>query len=111
MRKLTPVAFGCLALASCASNPESDPAYVSPTQYDTYSCAQMRAEMQRVSNEIDSESKSKEASGNQFLQTALNAYAISQGYSFNDEESVELRRAKNKYRILDEMMIKKNCTN
>lgn len=111
MRKLPPLVLGCLVLAGCAStSPESDSAYVSPTQYDTYSCAQMRAEMQRVSSEIDHETKS--SANNKLLDTAMMAYAISQGYGWqSDDESVELRRAKTKYRILDEMMIKKNCTN
>lgn len=99
-------------LSACATSqsPESDPAYVSPTQYDTYSCAQMRAEMVRINGIIEHETQS--AKGNQLLGTALAAYAISQGYGWQSEtESVDLRRAKAKYRILDEMMIKKNCTN
>jgi hypothetical protein len=100
-------------LAACASTPqkpEDDPAYVSPTQYDTYSCSQMRAEMVRVDGIIEHETQS--AKGSELLGTALAAYAISQGrgVQFGDDESVELRRAKTKYRILDEMMIKKNCT-
>ena len=98
-------------LSACASTkPEDDPAYVSPTQYDSYSCAQMRAEMVRVDGIIEHETQS--AQGSQLLNTALAAYAISRGYGVGgQEESVELRRAKTKYRILDEMMIKKNCTN
>ena len=100
-----------LLITACASKPESDPAYVSPVHYDTYSCNQMRAEMVRVASEIDSETRRKESATNQVMDTALKAYAIYSGYGFSNEESVELRRAKNKYRILDEMMIKKNCTN
>lgn len=99
-----------LALTACATSPQDDPAYVSPTQYDTYSCAQMRAEMQRVTSQVDQLTKKKDT-GSQILSTALSAYAISQGYSYSEEDNVELRRAQTKYRILDEMMIKKNCTN
>lgn len=98
-----------LIVGACASKPESDPAYVSPTQYDTYSCDQMRAEMVRVSSQIDQETKSAES--NKVADVALKAFALYQGYGYSDEQSVELRRAKAKYQILDEMMIKKNCTN
>jgi hypothetical protein len=107
--------YALLAVAAlttaCAGTPQpqDDPAYVSPVQYDTYSCNQMRAEMQRVSKKIDELTKEKE--GNSLMNTALNAYAISRGYSFDNNDSVELQRAHNKYNILDEMMIKKNCTN
>jgi hypothetical protein len=96
-------------LAACATGPESDPSYVSPTQYDTYSCDQMRAEMQRVSKQIDQFSQ-QDKPGSELLSTALTAYAISQGYGFSQADNVKLRRAQNKYNILDEMMIKKNCT-
>lgn len=99
-----------ISLSGCATAPESDPAYVSPAQYQSYNCNQISAEMQRVSGKIEQASKVN-ATG-QVLETALSAFAISQGYGIYDDGSsdVEYRRLSNQYDVLEQTAIQKECT-
>jgi hypothetical protein len=69
----------------------------------------MKAEMKRVSGQIDQFSQQDKDAGNQVLTAAVTVFAISRGYGFQEEDNVELRRAQNKYRLLDEQLIKKDC--
>lgn len=101
--------FPCaILLQSCSSGPTKDPTYISPIHYQSYDCKQISMEMDRVSKKIDVKTQTEAAP--QVLNTALAAFAISQGYGvYGEEENVELRRLKNQYDVLDETAIRKKC--
>lgn len=96
-----------MLLAGCATSPQSDPAYISDAQYLDYNCKQISAEMQRVSRKIDQ--KMNTDGTKQLMDTALAAFAISQGYGYADDTDVEMRRLKNQIDVLEQTSIKKQC--
>lgn len=96
-----------LGIASCATSPESDPAYISPTHYSSYNCKQISAEMQRVSGKLE-QAEQADAAG-QVLGTALAAYAISQGYGYSGGDNAPYRRLVNQYEVLEQTAIQKEC--
>ena len=97
-----------LALTACGTTTAAnDPAYIAPTQYDDYSCKQIRAEMRLVSSKIDQMNTTDGTT--QVLNTALSAFAISQGYGVNQVDDTASRRLQNEYDVLQETSIKKNC--
>jgi len=104
------ILLSSISLSGCATAPKSDPAYVSPAQYQAYNCNQIRAEMQRVSGKLEQASQAN-ATG-QVLGTALAAFAISQGYGIYDDGNgdVEYRRLSNQYDVLEQTAIQKECT-
>jgi len=99
-----------IGLAGCATSqtPEADPAYISPAHYSNYNCNQISAEMQRVSAKIEQTSQAN-ATG-KVLDTALAAFAISQGYGVSDgKDDVQHRRFVNQYDVLEQTAIQKEC--
>jgi hypothetical protein len=96
-----------IGLAGCSTSPESDPAYVSPAHYSNYNCNQISAEMQRVSAKLEQMAEGQ-ATG-QVLNTALAAYAISQGYGFSGGNDTAYRRLYNQYDVLEQTSIQKEC--
>lgn len=94
-------------VSSCASSPESDPAYVSPSHYSNYNCNQISAEMQRVSAKLDQAEQAN--STGQLFETALAAYAISQGYGYGNRDDAQYRRLVNQYDVLEQTSIQKEC--
>lgn len=98
-----------LGLAACASNdPTKDPAYISPTQYQSYNCKQLNAEMKRVS--IRREQIMVDGKDGEFFDTAVKVFAISQGYSVGETgRELETRRLRNQYDLLEQMLIEKEC--
>lgn len=98
-----------LSLSGCATAPEADPSYVSPTHYQDYNCKQLKAELYRVSGKLEQASQAN-ATG-QVLGTALAAFAISQGYAIYDDGNgdVEYRRLSNQYDVLEQTAIQKDC--
>ena len=96
-----------LILSACAHKPESNPAYISPSHYSDYNCTQISAERNRISTKLD-QAGQVNATG-QALDTALAAFAISQGYSFKRGGSEALERLKNQYEVLEQEAIQKEC--
>lgn len=96
-----------VGLAGCATAPESDPAYVSPLQYQDYNCKQIKAEMRRVSGKIEQAAKTDQTG--QVLDAALTVFAISQGYGVYSEDNPEYRRLQNQYDVLEQTAIQKEC--
>lgn len=111
MKKLpiltTTLALGLTGCYGYQSSPESNPSYVSPAQYSDYNCKQLKAEMRRVSSNIEQQ-KISDTTG-KILDTAITAFAISQGYGFTDDENVEYKRSQNQYRVLEQEIIRKEC--
>lgn len=97
-----------LLLSACASKPEDDPAYISPTFYQGYNCKQLKLEQKRVSQKIDVAIQTDGTT--QVLNAAVTAFAISQGYGVSSGQgNVELRRLKNQMDVLDQTLIQKEC--
>ncbi len=96
-----------IGLTGCATSPESDPAYISPTHYSNYNCNQISAEMQRVSGKIE-QAKQANTTG-KVLDTALAAFAISQGYGYEDSNGSQYQRLVNQYDVLEQTAIQKEC--
>ncbi len=99
-------------LSGCASSPESDPAYVSLTQYQNYNCNQISAEMQRVSAKL--EQTSQRDVTNKVIESAVTAYAFSQGAAVfagnNSEDATATKRLRNQYDVLEQTAIQKECS-
>lgn len=96
-----------IGLAGCANSPESDPAYVSPNHYANYNCKQISAEMQRISSKLE-QAEQANTTG-QVLDTALAAFAISQGYGYSSGDNSAYRRLHNQYEVLEQTSIQKEC--
>lgn len=104
MKKLTAL-ITIIFLTGCQS-PQSQ-ALSYENMYSDYNCAQTKAEMARVSSKIDQ--KMMKAPANEVLDTALAAFAISQGYSVGDDTDQELQNLRVQFDTLDRLYIKKGC--
>lgn len=99
-----------MGLAGCSTSPESDPSYISPNHYADYNCKQLSAEKQRVSTKIEQMTTGKSDTADKVLDTALAAFAISQGYGFSSgDDDVAYRRLYNQYEVLEQTAIEKEC--
>lgn len=104
----TVAAMSLMLITACASSPESDPAYISPAQYENYNCKQIHAEIRRVTKKIDVAVQTDGTT--QALDAAVTIFAISQGYGVGGGNgNVELRRLKNQYDVLEQTAILKEC--
>lgn len=107
-----PICMMTIILSACVTKPENDPAYVSPTEYQSFSCKQISAEMRRVSTKIEQMTRTDET--NQALGAAVVLFAVAKGYSIygnqDDRKNVDLKRLRNQYDVLDQTSIRKNCT-
>ena len=100
-------------LAACASSPDKVSAsYVSPLQYGSYDCDQIRAEMTRVSARV------KEVAGAQQRQARNDQIAVGVGlvlfwpalfFLMSDDQKEELARMKGEYDALESAAIQKKC--
>ena len=100
-----------IGLAGCSTSPESDPTYISSNHYADYNCKQISAERQRVSTKLEQMSTGKSETADKVLDTALAAFAISQGYGFSNggDDNVGYRRLYNQYEVLEQTAIQKEC--
>lgn len=111
--RVTAAGLGLLMLAGCSSGNFSayDPAYISPDTYADYSCPQLHTEMVLTNQRL--EDLSDAANGKAMFNAAVNMYAQSEGYNVdgpgNGADKTELRRLKNKYDVLEETAVRKNC--
>lgn len=100
-----------LGAAACTTSPESDPAYISPTHYSSYDCRQLDAENKRVSTKLEhmADNRGNDTTG-KLVDAAVAAFAISQGYGFDDgDDDVAYRRLRNQYDVLEQTTIEKGC--
>ncbi|PCI56356.1 MAG: hypothetical protein COB36_06160 [Alphaproteobacteria bacterium] len=102
--------YFCIAitilLTGCATTQEPN-YYVSPSEYESYSCDQLSKEMHRISTKRQQALAKNQ--GNSIFDTALKAYSISQGYGYSDEKNTELEALNNTYEVLDRLLIKEGC--
>jgi hypothetical protein len=103
-----------LLVSGCAkSASEVQPAYVSPIQYENYSCPQLAAEAQRVSR------RASELSGVQDNKAEGDAVATGVAIvvfwpaaflvSGDDHTTAELARMKGEFETIEKVSIQKNC--
>jgi hypothetical protein len=103
-----------IALSGCASNPDNiSAAYVSPLQYNTYSCAQLREEATRVS------SRAIQVSGAQSSKATSDAVAMGVGLILfwpslffikgDGTTAAEVSRLKGEMDAIEQASVKKRC--
>jgi hypothetical protein len=108
------VAIIALAAASCAKDANQVGAtYVSPVMYETYSCAQLAQEAQRVS------ARATQAAGVQDEKSTNDKVAMGVGLIIfwpallftkgNDENTAELARLKGQMDAIEQASIQKRC--
>jgi hypothetical protein len=108
------VAIIALAAASCAKDANQVGAtYVSPVMYETYSCAQLAQEAQRVS------ARAAQAAGVQDEKSTNDKVAMGVGLIIfwpallftkgNDENTAELARLKGQMDAIEQASIQKRC--
>jgi hypothetical protein len=110
-----PIFTACLlALVGCATHAaDVTPAYVSPMQYDAYTCPQLAEEAQRVS------SHAAEAAGAQDSQATKDAVATTVGVIVfwpslffiggDKQNGAELARLKGEMDAIEQTSIRKKC--
>lgn len=102
-----------VALGACAAKSNTiQPAYVSPLQYQDYSCKQIRNEMARISRRVN------EVSGVQDKQASKDSVALGVGlvlfwpalfFMIGDDQKEELSRLKGEYDALEQAANAKEC--
>jgi hypothetical protein len=113
MKKYIALIAACLSITACAQHSDRVQAsYVSPIQYDDYSCRQIRAEMMRVSHKVN------EIAGVQDKQASNDSVAMGVGlvifwpalfFISGSDQHVQLADLKGQYDALEQTAIQKNC--
>ena len=104
----------CLSfLCACSTSPDKISAsYVSPLQYQSYNCNQIRMEMQRVGRQVH------DIAGKQQGEATKDAVALGAGlilfwpalfFMIGDDKKEELARLKGEYEALQSAAIQKEC--
>ena len=107
------ISFVAAFLSGCADHADKIQAtYVSPVQYQDYSCKQIRQEMMHVSRKVN------EVAGVQDRQASNDSAAMGVGlvifwpalfFLAGHDQHVELAELKGQYDALEEEAIQKNC--
>lgn len=109
------ITVACIAtfISGCADHADKiQPKYVSPIQYQDYSCKQIRQELMRVSRKVS------EVSGVQDRQASNDSAAMGVGlvlfwpalfFLAGHDQHAELAELKGEYDALEEIAIQKNC--
>jgi len=103
-----------LLVSACASNPDSiSAAYVSPMQYQPYDCEQLRVELLRVQDRVNT------LTGQQRRQANNDAIAMGVGLVIfwpalfflagGNDKREELSRLKGEYDALNVVAVQKRC--
>lgn len=114
MKKFVSCLVALSFLSACAQKSENIQAsYVSPLQYNSYSCSQVEQEISRVSRKVS------EISGVQDKQANKDAAALGVGlvifwpalfFMIGSDKKEELARLKGEYDALEQTAIQKNCS-
>ena len=115
MKKVLTASFVCaLAVGGCASGSDKIAAsYVSPLQYESYSCSQLGEEAQRVSARAATVSGVQDQKAtNDAIATGVALVVFWPGaflISGNDQTAAELGRLKGEFDTIEMVAVKKNC--
>ena len=102
-------------LTGCATQPKDLPtAYVSPLQYQNYSCDQISMEMNRVSRKVNElRGDLKEEADNDSAQMALGLIIFWPALFFleggDGADAAEFSRLKGEFEALESISIQKSC--
>ncbi len=108
-RNLIFVASIITVLSACAEQ-QSQQMQVSAQEFRKYNCKQITKDMQHTSARYNQLVSGNKDDGSEVLQTALAAYAISQGFGISSGgEDPEAAYLKAKYDALQQVSIEKNC--
>ena len=107
------VGVASVVLAGCATKAENITAdYVSPMQYDSYTCQQVEQELVRVSNQVRTVSgvQDKQA-GNDTVATTVGMVVFWPALFFigGEDKEQELAQLKGEYEALQQSAILKEC--
>ena len=112
-RRIAYVLAASLILASCSTRSDNISAqYVSPMQYQSYSCDQIRMEMQRVGRRVN------EVAGIQDAEATKDSVAMGVGlvvfwpalfFMVGQDKEQELSRLKGEFEALEQAAIQKEC--
>ena len=101
-----------LALSGCATSPEKITAnYVSPTQYNSLSCTQMREKITRISKQFGGLAKAQKRKSRNDAIAVGTGLIFFPGVAFlssNDKEQ-ELAQLKGEYQALEQSASRKEC--
>ena len=113
LKRIISICIITLFLAGCAAHPNTIRAtYVSPLQYQGYSCNQIHQELIRVNQKIS------EISGQQSDEANKDALALAVGvvlfwpalfFMLGEDKKDELSKLKGEYEALKGMAIRKGC--
>lgn len=114
MKRIIAGVLTASVLAGCATNPDNITAsYVSPSQYASYSCPQLREEAQRIS------SRAMQASGAQSSKATGDAVAMTVGLVIfwpalffmkgDGTTAAEVARLKGEMEAIEQASIKRKC--
>ena len=115
MKKILSVALSAIMAAGCATSPNNITAeYVSPLQYQNYTCDQLIQETRRIGARVS------EVTGQQQAQANNDAIAMGVGLVIfwpalfflanNGDKKAELSRLKGEYDAVQQAGIQKNCS-
>lgn len=103
-----------VAVCGCASGADKVVAtYVSPLQYQNYSCSQLGEEAQRISSRVAQVSGVQDAKATNDAIATTAAVIIFWPAAFlvsgNDQNTAELARLKGEFETIEKVSIQKNC--
>lgn len=106
--------FAILAVAACATKSEDiQPSYISPVQYQSFSCRQIGEEASRVSSRAAAASgRQDQIASNDAAKTAVGLVVLWPVLLFNKgdgETASEVGRLKGEMEALEKASIGKNC--
>ena len=104
----------CVLLVGCASSSDAiKPAYVSPLQYQSYTCQQLGAELERVSRRASEAAGAQDAKRSQDQLATGAAIVIFWPAAFfvggDGPMAAELARLKGEFEAIEQASIQKNC--
>lgn len=111
---LTFLTANTLALCACAKSADDvTGSYISPLQYQNYSCQQLGEEAQRISARVAQTSgvQDKKRSNDQLATTAAIILFWPAAFlvSGDDQNTAELSRLKGEFETIEKVSIQKNC--
>ena len=114
MRKVVSIALTALIMGGCASSSDKITAtYVSPIQYENYSCRQLGEEAQRLSRRASEVAGAQDSQASRDTVATAVAVVIFWPAAFmvggDRNTAAELGRMKGEMEAIEQVSIRKNC--